>query len=246
MKLKLVAAAFGICLLFISYVIAAPLGTLIGGNTDTAWAELITQFKRDIRDISQAYGYYDWEDMDVLPGETEVVYFSQKDAAWASNYYDTRQHKTQTIRSGGCGPTSMAIVYTSLTHEVMNPGQTAEWAMEHGYCAAPNGSYRSLFTTGAAELGLTNVYSGEDLEAALGYLSEGKLIVALMGPGIFCDGGHFVVIRGITEEGKILIADCWNESNNDVEWEIGTIAENLKTDGANCLWVLGYEGSEDE
>lgn len=178
---------------------------------------------------------------DVIPGEIPIVYYNQADSAWGNNYYDTRDEKSQTIASGGCGPTSLAIVYSSLTGEEKNPADMAVYAMQNGYCAAPQGSYRSLFTRGATGLGLTNEYAGEDLSEALKYLEDGDLIVALMGKGIFCDGGHFVVIRGITDEGNILVADCWNKENNSKEFTTVVIEQNLKKDGGGCLWVLGYE-----
>lgn len=193
--------------------------------------------------------YYDWENMNILPGEIPVVYFNQTDPNWADYYYDTGAIKEQTISSGGCGPTSLAIVYCSLVEANMTPVETANFAMENGYCAAPQGSYRSLFTTGAEKLGLTCHFAGfssEDLGTALGYLSEDCLIVALMGPGIFCDGGHFIVIRGITADGKILLADCYNAANNDKEWDINVIAQNLKDDGHGCLWVLGVKEESNE
>lgn len=245
----IIAAILAGCILFflfVSYLLSTPLTALIGLSSGNAeWIKLITGFKKDTQEISRYYGFYDWENMNIIPGETEVVYYSQKDPAWASHYYDTRSNKRQTIRSGGCGPTSLAIVYTSLTHEIMTPDDMASYAMENGYCAAPNGSYRSLFTSGAAKLGLTNYYIGKDLQQALEAMTEGRLMVALMGKGIFCDGGHFVVIRGVTEDGKLLMADCWNEKNNDKEWDMDIIAENLKIDSANCLWVLGYEEGDD-
>lgn len=231
--------------LAVSYLLMTPLSSLITvGGSGENWTQLITDFKKNTQGISQEYGYYDWENMEVLPGEIPVVYFNQADPEWANIYYDTRFFKKQTIRSGGCGPTSLAIVYCSLVEADMTPADMASFAMENGYCAAPQGSYRSLFTSGAEQLGLTCYYSGEDLGTALSYLSQDCLIVSLMGPGIFCDGGHFVVIRGITEDGKILVADCWNEANNDIDWDINTIAQNLKKDGNGCLWVLGREVSE--
>ncbi|MCM1495967.1 MAG: C39 family peptidase [Bacteroides sp.] len=238
---------FGFLLLAIAYFLMTPLSRLVAdGGSKEGWTQAVTDFKGRYEAVSRQYGYYDWEEMEVLPGEIPVVYFNQADPAWGSSYYDTRRVKKQTIRSGGCGPTSLAIVYSSLTQEVMTPADMADFAMEHGYCAAPQGSYRSLFTSGAEQLGLTCYYSGEDLETALSYLSEDCLVVSLMGPGIFCDGGHFLVIRGVTEDGMVLLADCWNAANNEKEWGINTIAQNLKTDGGGCLWVLGLEegGSE--
>lgn len=231
--------------MMIGYLLITPLDDLVtAGGSGELWTAIITAFKTETKDVSQEYGYYEWDNMEVLPGAMDVVYYSQKDSQWASKYYDTRLIKTQTIRSGGCGPTSLAIVYSSLMEEDLNPAEMADFAMEHGYCAAPQGSYRSLFTTGVELLELKNYYSGEDLETALEYLSQDCLIVALMGSGIFCDSGHFVVIRGVTDEGKILIADCWNADNNDLEWDINTIAQNLKADGGGCLWVIGLEEEE--
>ncbi len=235
---------FSILFMVTAYLLMMPLNQLIQAGSGEEWKQLITGFKEETREISRQYGYYDWEAMDLLPGEMPVVYFNQADPAWGSCLYDTRRVKKQTIRSGGCGPTSLAIVYSSLKQEVMTPEDMADFAMEHGYCAAPQGSYRSLFTSGAEQLGLTCFYAGENLETALSYLSEDCLIVSLMGPGIFCDGGHFVVIRGVTEDGKLLLADCWNAANNDKGWEINTIAQNLKTDGGGCLWVLGLQKGE--
>lgn len=237
------AIGVGTLILIISYLIMTPLKQL---QADGEYAQNIKDFRAAYKDIRNEYGYYDFDEMDVIPGEVPVVYFNQADPAWANSLYDTRSKKTQTIRSGGCGPTSLAIVYSSLKEDVKTPADMAEFAMTNGYCAAPQGSYRSLFTRGAEQLGLKSYYAGDDLEKALSYLSDGCLVVSLMGPGIFCDCGHFVVIRGITEEGKILVADCWNKKNNEKEFDINVINENLKKDGHQCLWVIGIGDGENE
>lgn len=33
------------------------------------------------------------------------------------------------------------------------------------------------------------------------------MVIAIMAPGHFTTTGHFIVLRGITEEGKVLVAD---------------------------------------
>ena len=38
-------------------------------------------------------------------------------------------------------------------------------------------------------------------------LNTGALVIASMGPGAFTDGGHIIVLRGITDEGSYLVAD---------------------------------------
>lgn len=225
---------------FICYLLSTPYSELSQGMDEDA-AEQLSVFKKETAGMAMEYGFIDMEGLEWLPGETEVIYFSQRDEQWSSLRYDQRRMGSQTIYSGGCGPTSLAIVYSSLTGDIKSPAEMAQWAVEEGFCAAPQGSYRSLFSSGAEKLGLTCVYQGRKLEEALPYLSEGCLVVALMGPGIFCDSGHFVVLRGLTEDGHVLMADCWSEKNNTVEWETNIIYENLKMDNGACLWVLAYE-----
>ncbi len=38
-------------------------------------------------------------------------------------------------------------------------------------------------------------------------LESGKLVIAIMSAGHFTTTGHFIVLRGITEEGNVLVAD---------------------------------------
>ena len=118
------AIGVGTLILIISYLIMTPLKQL---QADGEYAQNIKDFRAAYRDIRNGYGYYDFEEMDVIPGEVPVVYFNQADPAWANILYDTRSKKTQTIRSGGCGPTSLAIVYSSLKEDVKTPADMAEF-----------------------------------------------------------------------------------------------------------------------
>ena len=54
-------------------------------------------------------------------------------------------------------------------------------------------------------------------------LSEGKLVVAIMTKGHFTSGGHFMVLRGVTSDGKIMVADpaCYRRSEK--LWELSII-----------------------
>ena len=51
-------------------------------------------------------------------------------------------------------------------------------------------------------------------------LAEGKLVIALMGPGHFTVSGHFIVLRGITSEGKVLVADPISVRKTGMEWDM--------------------------
>ena len=56
-------------------------------------------------------------------GGTEVVYFNQLDERYARKPYGTDH-----IGGYGCGPTSMAIVVSSLAGETVDPVRMAQWA----------------------------------------------------------------------------------------------------------------------
>jgi len=80
-------------------------------------------------------------DVRFTDGETEVIYFNQLDERYANQPYGTDH-----IGGYGCGPTSMAIVVSSLTSETVDPVQMARWAYEHGYWCSKSGSYHTLPT----------------------------------------------------------------------------------------------------
>ena len=141
-------------------------------------------------------------DVRFTDGATEVVYFNQLDQRYANQPYGT-----DNIGGYGCGPTSMAIVVSSLTDEIVDPTAMAKWAYENGGWCKGQGSYHSLIPNAAKAWGL-NVEGckANEPQRILDALSSGKLVVAIMSPGHFTTGGHFIVLRGV-KDGKILVAD---------------------------------------
>ncbi len=61
-----------------------------------------------------------------------------------------------------------------------------------------------------------------------------------MGKGDFANSGHFIVLRGITENGKILVADPNDYSRSLKTWNANLIFEqargNAKAGGP--FWVI--------
>ena len=126
-------------------------------------------------------------------GATEVVYFNQLDERWANKPYGT-----DNIGGYGCGPTSMSIVVSSLTNDIVDPVEMAEWAYKNGGWCSKSGSYHSLIPSAAKAWGL-NVEgcTASEPQRILDALSDGKLVVAIMTKGHFTSGGHFIVLRGV-------------------------------------------------
>ena len=64
-----------------------------------------------------------------------------------------------------------------------------------------------------------------------------------MGPGHFTDTGHFIVLRGVTKDNKILVADPISRTRSLQEWDSELIISELsmsRSSGAP-LWFLSVD-----
>lgn len=177
---------------------------------------------------------------DILTGNGSVrtVYYMQTDPRWGNEYYGGED----TIAKYACGPTSMAMVVSSLTNIGIDPLQMSRWAKKEGYWYPQSGSLHSIINGAAKAFGLSSEGVGNDQtteKKVLDALRQGDMVVALMGKGHFTRGGHFIVLRGITPEGKILVADGNSRSNTETEWDFSLIQSEVKwaSDGGP-FWII--------
>ncbi len=181
--------------------------------------------------------YENYEGIVFVDGSTPVVYFSQLDSRWA-----TLPYGTDDIGGYGCGPTSMAIVISTLTGTTYDPVFMANWAYQNGFWAKGSGSYHSLIPESAKAFGLsvTGATASEG-QRIVDALSKGKLVVAIMGKGHFTTSGHFMVLRGVTSDGKILIADPASQSKSQQSWELSIILNEARKGAAagGPFWIIG-------
>lgn len=183
-------------------------------------------------------GYYntDYGDVTFEHQDTPVVYYNQTDARWGNKLYG----KTGTIGAEGCGPTALAIVVATLVDSSVTPYDVAKWSAETGHRCEGNGSYHSLIPDGGAHYGLTVTGIGNNSTKLVEALQDGKLVIALMSKGHFTNGGHFIVLRGITEDGKILVADPASVKRSNQEWELGIVVNEARRGAAagGPFWVF--------
>lgn len=90
-------------------------------------------------------------------GVKEVVYFNQLEEPWASLPYST-----STVAEAGCGPTSMAIVISTLTGKNVTPEMTKTFAEKNGEYVPGQGTSHSFIGNAAAHWGLTCERVGKD------------------------------------------------------------------------------------
>ena len=117
----------------------------------------------------------------------------------------------------------------------------AQWAYENGYCAPGSGSYHSIVEGTAKAYGLkAESQRGIDQETLLEMLTEGNLFVALMTRGHFTNGGHFIVLRGVTMDGQVLVADPNGRDRSLVAWDPQLLLDELSpnTHNGSPLWSI--------
>ena len=180
---------------------------------------------------------YSVDGEEILTGGTiPIVYFNQSDPEWADKPYGS-----DTIDRYGCGPTAMAMVVSSLCGELVDPAEMAALAAKQGYCAKGRGSYLSIVNGIARTYGLASEAIGAlTVDAVSDALLTGDLLVALVGPGHFTSGGHFIVLRGVTLTGKLLVADPVSDERSLMEWDPQLILDELSASRNNGapLWVI--------
>ena len=206
------------------------------------WAALLYSTLAEDQNVtlgdSDGEGYYntDYGNIVFSNAETPVVYYNQTDSRWGNKMYG----KSSTIGAAGCGPTALAIVVASLTDNQVTPYDVAQWSVDNGYRCEGNGSYHSLMPDGGKHYGLTVTGIGCDSKKLVEALQEGKLVVAIMAKGHFTSGGHFIVLRGVTEDGNILVADPASVKRSNQEWALGIITNEAsrKAGSGGPFWVF--------
>jgi hypothetical protein len=169
-------------------------------------------------------------------GVCPIVYFNQADDQWASQPYGT-----DTIGPYGCGPAVMAMLVDSLTEENIDLAQMARYAYKRGYWAKSSGSYLSIIKGICSDYGLkAEAISAKTAEEMVKELSNGHILVALVGPGHFTNSGHFILLRGVTLNGGILVADPNSRERSLTEWDPQVILDELSksTSYGAPLWVV--------
>ena len=124
-----------------------------------------------------------------------LTYYSQLDNRWRYNMYSGVGDSSQTIGTSGCGPTSAAMVVSSIKGNI-TPDQMANLYVNYGYRSANQGTYWSAFkwTADVFDIGYSECYKLDD---AVAKLKDNHYIIASCNQGLFTYGGHFIVLTGV-------------------------------------------------
>lgn len=170
-------------------------------------------------------------------GVKEVVYFNQLEEPWASLPY-----ASSTVANSGCGPTSMAIVISTLTGKNVTPEMTKSFAEDNGEYVQGQGTSHSFIGNAAAHWGLTCERVGKDrMDDVVQALKEGKMVVEICEAYTITGGssGHFIVLTGVTSDGYITIADCASRERTGKVYSVETIKSYGRDLSAGAFWIIG-------
>ena len=131
------------------------------------------------------------------------VSYLQTDPRWKAVPYQVKG-ETATIGGSGCGPTAAAMAIETITGRMFTPVDACKWSADHGYKALNAGTYYSYFVPQFRAFGIEcKQLLGSSLhnkpahpvhDQVKQYLAEGYYVIALMGPGTWTSGGHYILL----------------------------------------------------
>lgn len=157
-----------------------------------------------------------------------IPYLYQTDPAWASEPY-----AGGTVEENGCGPTCLSMVYIALTGRTdLDPAAMAAFSEAGGYVDSGMTSW-TFMTDGAQRLGLASEELPADASSVASALAQGRPVICSVGPGDFTSSGHFIVLAGEDESGKIVVRDPNSEERSHQAWDIDRILSQCRN-----LWAF--------
>lgn len=161
-----------------------------------------------------------------------IPLFLQWDERWG---YET--YGSDFLAITGCGPTCLSMVYCGLSGKTdWDPLRTAQFAEQEGYYVKGKGTAWKLMTHGSKQLGLTAQEIAFSESSILAWLEDGNPIICAMRPGDFTTTGHFIVLSGVDESGRVTVRDPNSISNSDKSWDVSDLMPQIKN-----LWGFLYE-----
>lgn len=147
--------------------------------------------------------------------------------------------ENKSASSSGCGATSMCMVIHYLTGNTKpTPYLLFKWAYENGHYNGKGLDHGAVSAMGKL-CGVTGKWVGKDGKKIVKALLTGHPVIAHMGPGTFTKNGHYIVLRGVTKDGKILVNDPASSSRTKKAYPLSTILKQGKTSTPFmiCSWA---------
>ena len=134
----------------------------------------------------------------------KIPNIKQTDPKYAS--YRFPVHGGSTMAANGCGIVSTTMVIQYLTGKKVSVETVAAWADRNGHFNGI-GSNGTLFPSAAKKWNVGTTKTTKDLNTVIKALQNGRPVISYQGPGLFTRAGHFIVLTGVDDKGKIHVND---------------------------------------
>lgn len=152
---------------------------------------------------------------EMLPGGLAIPLYYQQDYEDVALGYDSN------VAYAGCGFAAHAMVVSYLTGQTITPREFVDdWSQEH--FSDSDGMLWSLSEATAEHYGLGEVVATNDIDEVVAALQNNQPVVSSQSHGTFSRyDGHIITLRGVTEDGKILVndPDAGNSQNNSMAFD---------------------------
>lgn len=202
-------------------VMSVPL-IVFGVNLDGSGGENSTTNKYCNMDPAKAeYAY------EQLEGGLAIPHYRQTDSRWADDpMWDVDHGQWTTIGDYGCASAAFAMVASYLLDQKIYPDAVSEkiGADKEGGMNAWQGD----FGTTSDLYGIARPTHADSWDAVEDAVENNKPVIAnYISGSLFTTTGHFIVIRGKTEDGKFLVND---PSDNETGYKAGYINRKFTSD----------------
>lgn len=207
------------------------------GYGDDNWTDVTTAPDDDfLEDIPFSDADFDEDSDDIPMSSSKGSSFSGSSMKIPKIYqYDYKKTvcringENKSASSSGCGATSMCMVIHYLTGNTKpTPYLLFKWAYENGHYNGKGLDHGAVSAMGKL-CGVTGKWVGKDGKKIVKALLTGHPVIAHMGPGTFTKNGHYIVLRGVTKDGKILVNDPASSSRTKKAYPLSTILKQGKT-----------------
>ena len=132
------------------------------------------------------------------------------------------------IAVSGCGPTALSMVVSGLMQDpYITPAVIADYASANGYLDENLDTAWELMTIGVQHFGVSGMMLGLDENAMAATLSAGSPIICSMGPGIFTNSGHFIVLTGY-QDGSFTVHDPASKVRSSKTYTFDEFSDQIK------------------
>ena len=164
-------------------------------------------------------------------------FYKQADSRWAKKKYKCTDGGYASVGTAGCGPTSVANVVSALIKPI-RPYTVFKYACQKGYMTSNSGMYRSAIPKLLKHYNIDPVEilprNSEGKKKLKSYLKKNYWAIAIMGPGIWTRGGHYILAYYVDSNNRVYISD----SASSAEYRQKNTFENFWDQQKDVSWLV--------